>query len=350
MKMNHFIRTRGLIDPPQGIIPPPIVSYKQYPYLTYDPIPYDLKTDYWGNALSQIGISVSNALKMWNDDFEKIDRVGVWLDGFDSALVLKYAVDILGKDKVIAYNISFDENVKPTFAQATCDFLNVPLRVELITPQDVFPDIIHATYMFRAPSWCPYIYTFAKRCKEDGTKKCLTGLGLSALGGGYAKPYRDQTDVTFTRLEEANMANELRDIHWAFLYQSREFVELMFPFLENKMFIQYLKSLPVHHKSEGTYTKVRIRREALDLKILPEAVLKDGLKDGTKRWFEPDLKKWFDDGYNEWALQHDPALKGFDTSAFGNWKESNDYHIKMILSSIHCFYELIEKEAFGIDV
>lgn len=303
-KLHYFFESLCLKNPPAGIVPPDIVSYQWFPWLTYDSKPYEINTDYWGKCLDMIKGAIRRDLLEWgHGDLSKVDKVGIWLSGgIDSALLLKFTCDILGKDKVVAFNLSFGPIQDETsYAKEVADFCGCQFVTTRCTPQDVFPLVKEATYWLRAPTWCPHVLFMGKLCASYGVTKCFIGLGLDALTGGEVGHYEAQGDpIKFIQVEN-KLLDLQRGYHWANFYQVRNYVDLKVPYMDNPDLVAFFKSLPINHKVEGDQTKLRIRKEVEDFKTLPALNRDYGRKVGTKKGFGPNWVEWFD---NMWDIRN----------------------------------------------
>lgn len=336
--LQHYIRYHALLHPPKGIIPPIIKPYVDYRYILNPPRPYNEAKDYWGKTMDEMRLAVEQTLNAWSD----IKRVGIWLSGgTDSSLLLKFASDILGSDKVRGYNFTWgDVKDESEYAKSISDYCDTRLITKEMKPEDGLKLMKESSLLMRAPSWCPQVLFVSKTCAKDGTDKCFIGLGLDALTGGEVPHARAKTEKEFQQAEHDILNTQIFFI-WSNTYQCRGYCSLKMPFFQPS-FVKYMRSLPTFHKTLDGDTKLRIRDEAIDYGILPQKNAQYGRVSGTKLGFGPDWVSWaFTREYQRFFAKHIP-----EKWLYKIFHGHNTVWWDLLLASTKLFYDCLEEGKF----
>jgi len=350
----HYIKTTRLLNPPNGIIPPSIDAYKKYEYLLDIHQPYNRKTDYWGKSIDLIRKAVIRTLKTWNRNIYKIDRVGIYLGGFDSALLLKLTGDIIGPEKVRGYNVVWSENKdESAYVRELANFTGSKVIINKCTARKVIPLIREATLLLRAPAWGPQTLYVAKLCAKDGTNKAFIGLGLDALSGGEFTQAKASNQAEFDKATLHQMDLQRRFI-WANVYPSRGYVDLKTPYFDSRL-VKYMLGLPRLHKCKDGKTRFRLRAEVADLKILPKSYVSYGEVAGTKKGFGPDWREYFTYTYptlSNWKpelyLDLHKVNKNYSNKVdIRRWERANIW-VKLMMMATCEFFKLIDEGKFYV--
>lgn len=338
----------GWLPIPESIIPP---KRQYYLWSKLDITPYDPSSDYNGKLLDQIRMAIRVTLKGW----EPIDRIGVWLSGgIDSSVLLYLTSEIVGPEKVRAYCITFGERDESEYAERIADWCNVKLIKKEMTPEDSIKLTREAVLLSRAPVDSTTVLFISKLCAHDGTTKVLSGLGLDELLGGYPQHVR-ASDKDFHKVETDLIWRCQSYYVWLQLTQSKNYVEVRFPYLEPNL-IAFCRGLPRSHKCMGLETKIRLREELRRRSLIPRENIEVGRIAGTKGGFIPILEDWFDRGYDEWCNENIPP-KGLNSLErqlvkfilkAGRSLEGK-LQRKLRVAALNIFYELLDEGRFILE-
>jgi hypothetical protein len=350
--LDHYLRTLRLPCMPIGIIPPKIPYYDDFAHIINPPLKYYSERDYFGRNIDAIASAVERTINEWAKKDKTNFRVGIFLSGgIDSALLLKCACNVIGPERVRGYNLKFGPIQDETeYAKSVADFCNCKLIIGQPTPEELFKLTKESTFHLRAPTWCPQVRYIAHLLHNDGTKNAFIGLGLDAMTGGEVDLQQTNTNPEKFVIAETNCLELQRHFIWSNITHCHELIDLKVPYLRYSDIVAYFRRLPICHKTEGLNTKIRIREEVRHYNYLPEKNAGYGLKAGTKKGFGPDWSEFFDMGYNELTLAHDPTLKGFDMTNYEKqlkWKHNCWY--KLIFSSLYYFLELLDEGAYTVE-
>jgi asparagine synthetase B (glutamine-hydrolysing) len=218
--------------------------------------------------------------------------------------MLKAVSDVLGSEKVRAYCLDFGSRKESPEAKRIADWCNVKLVTKEMTPQDNIALTEEAVLRMRAPVDLSPVLFLSKLCKEDGTTKVISALGLDEIQGGYV-PHVDSSSSDFPRIETDLLWRAQSYYVWLQMKQSEGCVEVKFPYLDAEL-IAFCRGLPRDQKCAGRETKVRIRKELRARKFIPAENIEAGRIAGTKAGFIPILKDWFDRGLADWTAANIP--------------------------------------------
>jgi asparagine synthetase B (glutamine-hydrolysing) len=338
----------GWLPIPESIIPP------KRPYYLWSSLyvtPYDPTSDYNGKLLDQIREAIKLSLKGW----EPIDRIGVWVSGgIDSSVLLYLTSEIVGPEKVRAYCLTFGERDESELAQRIADWCNVKLIVKEMTPEDSIKLTREAVLLTRAPVDSTVVLFMSKLCANDGTYKVFSALGLDELLGGYIQHVR-ASDKDFHKVETDLIWRCQSYYVWLNLSQSKNYVEVRFPYLQPKL-IAFCRGLPRTHKCINQETKIRLREELRKKALIPSENIEAGRIAGTKGGFIPILKDWFNRGYDEWCNENIPPKKSnlFDKLILkfilrtGHTLEGK-LQRKVRVATLNTFYDLLDEGKFALE-
>jgi hypothetical protein len=338
----------GWLPIPESIIPP---KRPYYLWSSLDVTPYDPASDYNGKLLDQVREAVKLSLKGW----EPIDRIGVWVSGgIDSSVLLYLTSEIVGPEKVRAYCLAFGERDESELAKRIADWCNVKLIVKEMTPEDSIKLTKEAVLLTRAPTDSTVVLFISKLCAHDGTSKVFSALGLDELAGGYP-PHVRASDKEFPRVETDLIWRCQSNYVWLQLSQSKNYVEVRFPYLEPKL-IAFCRGLPRTHKCFNQETKVRIREELRKQSLIPSENIEAGRIVGTKGGFIPILKDWFNRGYDKWCNENIPPKKPnlFDRLLVklilrtGRTLEGK-LQRELRVAALNTFYDLLDEGSFILE-
>jgi len=288
----------GWLPIPHSIIPP---KRPYYLWSDLSIISYNSTHDYNGKLLDEIRGAIRRCLEGW----EPIDRIGVWISGgVDSSVLLYLTSEIVGSEKVRAYSLTFGKRDEYEYAKRIADWCDVKLVTKEMTPKDSIELTKEAILCTRAPTDSTVVLYISKLCERDGTKKIFSGLGLDELMGGYPSHVR-ASDKDFFKIETKLFWICQSYYVWLQLSQSKNYVEVRFPYLDSKL-IAFCRGLPRSHKCIGQETKVRLREELHAHDLIPEENIESGRIAGTKGGFIPILEDWFKRGYDDWCKENIP--------------------------------------------
>ncbi|MGQ9680671.1 MAG: asparagine synthase C-terminal domain-containing protein [Candidatus Bathyarchaeia archaeon] len=338
----------GWLPIPESIIPP---ERPYYLWNKLDIIPYDSAKDYMGRLLDEIREAIRRSLRGW----EQLSRLGVWVSGgIDSSVLLYLASEILGSDKVKAYCLTFGERDESEYAKRIADWCNVKLVIKEMTFEDSVGLTEEAVQRMRAPIDSKVVLYISKLCRQDGTEKVFSALGLDELTGGYPQHVK-ANDKIFSRVESDLIWRCQSNYVWLQLLQSRGYVDVRFPYLDSKL-IAFCRGLPRSHKCSGMETKVRIREELRTKALIPEENIEAGKIVGTKGGFIPILHDWFKHGYADWCDENiPPEAFGFIDRLItrfvlekGNTIEGK-LQRRLRLATANIFYKLLDDGRFILE-
>lgn len=283
----------GWLPIPAAVIPP------KRPYYLWDKvdvIPYDSASDYEGKLLDEIRAAIRRNLTGW----ERVDRLGMWVSGgIDSSVLLYLTSQIVGSDKVRAYSLNFGERDETEHAKKIADWCDVKLVTKEMTPNDSISLTEEAVEGMRTPVDSTQVLFISKMCKQDGTEKVFSALGLDELVAGYL-PHVDASDENFAGVETDIMWRCQSNYVCVQLLQSKNYIDVRFPYLDSKL-IAFCRGLPRSQKCVGRETKVRVRQELRSKALIPPENIDAGRIAGTKGGFIPILEDWFKRGYGDWC-------------------------------------------------
>ncbi|MEM2514838.1 MAG: asparagine synthase-related protein [Thermofilaceae archaeon] len=338
----------GWLPIPQSIIPP---KRPYYLWNKLEIVPYDPASDYRGKLLDQIKRAVEITLKEWGH----IDRVGVWISGgIDSSVLLYFTSEILGPEKVRAYTLTFGEHDESEGAERIADWCGVKLIKKEMTPEDSIRLTREAVLLSRAPVDSTVVLFISKLTAQDGTSKVLTALGLDELLGGYPQ-HVQASNRNFHKVETELIWRCQSYYVWLHLMQSKNYVEIKFPFLELNL-IAFCRGLPRSHKCSGRETKIRLRQELLHKSLIPRENIEAGRIAGTKGGFIPNLRDWFERGYEEWCNENIPpkvsgSLERLLLRFILNVGRSLEGRLqrKLRVAALNVFYDLLDEGKFRVE-
>ena len=337
----------GWLPIPESIIPP---KRPYYLWSKLDITPYDPSSDYNGKLLDQIRRAVQVTLKGW----EPIDRVGVWLSGgIDSSVLLYFTSELVGPEKVRAYCLTFGERDESEYAERIADWCGVKLIKKEMTPEDSIRLTREAVLLSRAPVDSTVVLFISKLCAQDGTTKVLSALGLDELLGGYPQ-HVQASDKDFHKVETELIWRCQSYYVWLQLSQSKNYVEVRFPYLEPNL-IAFCRGLPRAHKCSGLETKVRLREELRKRSLIPRENIEVGRIAGTKGGFIPILRDWFNRGYDKWCKENIPprGLNPFERLLVNyilnvGRSEEGKLQRRLRVAALNVFYDLLDEGCFTV--
>jgi len=274
--------------------------------------------------------------------------------GIDSSVLLYLTSEIVGPEKVRAYSLTFGERDESEYARRIADWCNVKLVVKEMTPEDSIKLTKEAVLYTRAPVDSTVVLFISKLCAYDGTSKVFSALGLDELIGGYL-PHVRASDRDFHKVETELIWRCQSYYVWLQLSQSKNYVEVRFPYLEPKL-IAFCRGLPRNHKCSNKETKIRIREELRKKSLIPNENIEAGRIAGTKAGFIPILKDWFNRGYDKWCNENIPP-KAFNflerlSAKFiletGHTLEGK-LQRKLRIATVNTFYDLLDGGSFILD-
>jgi len=143
----------------------------------------------------------------------------------------------------------------------------------------------------RGPVDTTHVIFASKLCSQDETREVLGALGLDELQGGYPA-HVNAGDEEFFEAETNLLWKCQSSYAWVQRIQSRQYVEVKFPFLHREL-IAWCRGLPRIHKCMGRETKVRLREELGAESLIPEKIIEAGRIAGTKWDFAPFWRDGF---------------------------------------------------------
>jgi len=229
----------------------------------------------------------------------------VWLSGgIDSSVLLYLTAEIIGSEKVRAYTLKFGERDETASARRIAEWCDVKHIVREMTPKDSIDMTEEAVLRMRAPVDSTAVLYISRLCEHNGTRRVVSALGLDELMGGYAA-HVVASDKRFAKVETELLWRCQSNYVWIQLLQSRNHVDLRFPYLDPEL-IAFCRGLPRFHKCRGQETKFRIREELNSKNLIPKENVEAGRIVGTKGGFIPVFSDWFRRGYSEWCDQNLP--------------------------------------------
>jgi hypothetical protein len=223
-----------------------------------------------------------------------------------------------------------------------------------MTPDDSIGLTEEAVQRMRAPVDSTVVLFISKLCRQDGTKKVYSALGLDELVGGYPLHVR-ASDEDFSKVETDLLWRCQSSYVWLQLLQSKNYVDVRFPYLDPKL-IAFCRGLPRSHKCVGQETKVRIRRELRSKSLIPEENIEAGRIVGTKGGFIPVLQDWFRRGYNDWCNENvPPKAFGFVDRLITKFVLSRGRSLegklqrRLRVATLNIFYDLLDEGKFILE-
>lgn len=254
--------------------------------------------------MENLRLAIQRTISEWVD-VSRIHRVDVWLSGgVDSSTLLFSTCEALGSEKVRAYSVDFGGQNEVERAKLVADWCDVRLLMEEMTAKDSIQLTEEAILNQRGPVDTTHVIFASKLCSQDEAREVLSALGLDELQGGYPAHVNAGDEEFFEA--EANLLWKCQSSYaWVQRIQSRQYVEVKFPFLRREL-IAWCRVLPRTHKCMGRETKVRLREELGAESLIPKKIIEAGKIAGTKAGFCPIPERWFQDGLEEWCEENLP--------------------------------------------
>ena len=276
----------------------------------------------------------------------QIKRVGVWLSGgIDSSLLLALSAEVLGPENVTGYTLAFETVDESHWAKLAADYVGCKIIVKEMgfeENRDLFREAVKNEMSPISSS--TQVLKIARLCRKQGDAKVFSALGLDELCGGYPGHVR-ASDADFPQVERDFY--DFCNYHFAWMQemQSRSAIELFFPYLEPEL-ISICRGYPRSYKTRGEETKVRIRDELHNEKVLPNEIIERGRKAGSKKGFHPDIPTWWKDGLQEWVENNLPPKAPFGPGLrlwIARQRRPRNMWFLWRLASVNVFREVVEE-------
>ncbi|KAH7730572.1 CRE-ASNS-1 protein [Aphelenchoides avenae] len=206
--------------------------------------------------------------------------------GLDSSLVASIATKFL-QDKPTAFSVGFEDSPDLLNAQKVAEFLDIPHKILVITPEEcikVIPEVVYALETFDplvVRCGVPHFLLCRYISRTSKVKVLLSGEGADELFGSYAYMQRAPTLRDLHR----EIVRRLRRLHQYDVLRcdratSCHGLEIRVPFLDKK-FLKFSATLPP------------------SLKLMPNKIEKYVLRKAFTGWLPDDVLERSKEGFSE---------------------------------------------------